>query len=325
MTSRKPSGPVLGAAVVAIVGSLLTVFFLGLALLSLALVSPGQGNPEIPASFKPLGATILALFLCIAIFGIFTGINLIRLKNWARLSALVWAGIAVVFGALSLVFLIVIPLPDNAGSPPLNMHYVKAAVAVLYGIPVLVGIWWLLLFNQKSVKAQFTGTILAAEQPMPIKPRCPLPIALFAGFLLLSVAGMFAMPLMHMPVFTIIFGHRLRGEFGAFVFASMAVLYLAAAIGLLTLKRWSYPLIIGLSTFWLLSSGVTFLSPGYVANMQEMFAEMHMPDSSVASAQLFQNKTFALLALLPGAFILGLLAYYRVRFLNACAAAESAN
>jgi hypothetical protein len=323
MNSRKPSASVLGAAIVAIIGSTLAVLGISLALLSLLLISPPENSPELPAFFRTMGQVMMGLFLVIAAFGVLTGINLIRLKNWARLSALVWAGITVVFGVIALASIMVLAFPETTGGPPVNLHYVKAMVAVMYGIPILVGIWWLVLFNQKSVKAQFRGTALATEQLVPGKPRCPLPVAIFAVFLLFSVACMFAMPFVHMPVFVILFGHRLRGELGAFVFASMAVLYLAAAIGLLTLKRWSYPLIIGLSAFWLASSLVTFLSPSYAPNMQEMFAEMHMPQSSVASMQLFQNKTVAVFALIPGAFILGLLAYYRTRFLNACAAAES--
>ncbi len=273
------------------------------------LISPRESTPELPASFRTMGQLMMGLFLCIAIFGIFTGINLIRLKNWARLSALVWAGMTVVFGAIALASIMALTFPENTGGSPVNIHYMKAIVAAMYGIPILVGIWWLVLFNQKSVKAQFMGTTVAIEETTTGKPRCPLPIAIFAGFLLFSVACMFAMPLVHMPVFMILFGHRLQGELGAFVFASMAVLYLASAIGLLTLKRWSYPLIIGLSAFWLASGLVTLLGGNYVPMMQEMFTEMHMPESSVASMQLFQNKTFAVFALLPGAFILGLLVF----------------
>jgi hypothetical protein len=329
MESRKPSASVLAAAIVAIIGSLLAIIVISLGLLGLLFTPLPQA--DLPANFKAIAEFSMVLFLCVAGFGIATGINLIRLKNWARLSALVWAGLTVVFGSVALASILIITFPAVTGGAPVNMQYVKTMVAIMYGAPILVGIWWLVIFNQRSVKAQFadigtgTGTMPAHDSPLAGKPTCPLPVAIIAGFMLFSVAGMFAIPLMHMPVFMIVYSHPLRGELGAFVFASNAVLYLAAAIGLLTLKKWSYPLIIGLTVLWMTSGIVTFLSPNFASIMHEQMAMMHLPETSAASVQVLQNRIFAVFALVPGVLILGILFYYRTRFLLACAAKESRN
>jgi hypothetical protein len=324
MTTPKPSASVLGAAIVAILASALAVLSILLTLASLLLVPQSQSTPELPATTKTALQIMMLVGLGFAALGVATGINLIRLKNLARLSALVWAGITVVLGNIALIFVLALPFPMPAGGPPVNPQYIKALVVTMYAIPILIGVWSLILFNRRGVKAQFKGNVLAGEAQSPGKPRCPLPLAVTAGFLLLSTLGMFAMPLLHLPIISILFGHRLRGELGTFVFATSTILYLAAAIGLLALKRWSYPLILGLSIFWLLSGFVSFLSPNFGANMQELLSEMNSPETSAAVSPFLQNRAFAILALLPSVGFLGFLIYYRKRFLHACETAEAA-
>ena len=150
-----------------------------------------------------------------------------------------------------------------------------------------------------------------------------MPVAIIAGFMLFSVLGMFAMPFMHMPVVTILFGHRIHGELGSFLFASSTVLYLAAAIGLIRLKRWSYPLSIGLYAFWSFSGLVTILSPGYGQLMNEVLSEHRSPALSGPTIQFIRSPSFALITLIPTVIIMCILLYYRRSFSEASAAAQS--
>jgi hypothetical protein len=329
MNSPKPSASVVTAAILAILGSLLAILGLSFSLIGFMFLPAQQNGPALPPGFKTIAEFTMVVFVGISFFGIATGIGLIRLKNWARISALVWAGITVVVGILAVASILLLDLPLNTSLPansaatPVSMPAIKAMVAVIYGIPILVGAWWLILFNHKSVKAQFTGTAAALSEPAEsLKPRCPLPIAIIAGLILFSVAGMFAVPLMHMPITLIYFGHRLQGELGAFVFASTAVLYLAAAIGLLTLKRWSYPLIFVLLAFGLTSMVVTLASPNYASNMTEIFNELHVSETTPGALQLLQSKTLAFFGFIPYAVFVGILLYYRTRFLQACAVTD---
>ncbi|HEY4979470.1 MAG TPA: hypothetical protein VII25_09920 [Candidatus Acidoferrum sp.] len=321
MNSPKASASIIAAGILAILGSLLAMLSMAVALMGLYL-TPAQR--DVPAFASSAAAVMFGFLFFVALFGVFTGIGLLRLKNWARISALIWAGVTVFFSSLGVMTILLIPFPAVPTAPNVNMAAVKAFVAAFYALPILIGIWWLILFNKAAIKAQFTGTTPVASTDTPTRPRCPLPVAIIAGFMLFSVLGLFAMPLMHMPIAMILFGHRIHGEFGSFLFASTTVLYLAAAIGLLRLQRWSYPLSLGLYAFWTLSGVTTFFSPNYPQLMKEIFSEMNLPESSTAGLQLVNSRGFALLTLIPTLIIVAILLYYRKRFWEASAAAQSA-
>ena len=331
MSTSKPSAAVIIAGIVAILGSLFMMLCLGLGLMGLYLTPATKARPDVPPipPFAITAATILfVVMFFVAAFGILTGIGLFQLKNWARISALVWAGITVFFSSITLVAILVIPFGSlpNAQGAGVNVAGVKAVLAIFYGVPIVIGVWWLILFNQKNTKALFAGTTavsVLSEPTAPTEPRCPLPLAILAGFMLFSVIGMFLVPFMHVPVTMILFGQRLRGEFGAFVFAAITVLNLAAALGLLKLKRWGYWLTFSMYGFAAISGTVTALRGNYAQNMREIFSEMKMPETSGPVLELLNNRFFALGSLVPILVILGLLAYYRQRFLQAAAAAES--
>lgn len=328
MSTSKPSVAVTIAGIVAILGSLFMMLCLGLGLMGLYLTPAAKARPDVPPipPFALTAATILfVVMFFVAAFGILTGIGLFQLKNWARISALVWAGITVFFSSIAMVAILVIPFGSltNAQGTGVNVAGVKAVLAIFYGVPIVIGVWWLILFNQKNIKALFTGTLVLSASTAPTEPRCPLPLAILAGFMLFSVISMFLVPFMHVPVTMILFGQRLRGEFGAFVFAAITVLNLAAAIGLLRLKRWGYWLAFGMYGFVAISGTVTALRSNYAQNMREIFSEMKMPETSGPVLELFNNRLFALASLVPILITLGILAYYRQRFLQAAAAAES--
>ena len=58
-------------------------------------------------SFTPALGGMIVLFAGLAVLGLFTGAGLLRLKNWARTSALIFAWIIVVVSALTLLYEIV--------------------------------------------------------------------------------------------------------------------------------------------------------------------------------------------------------------------------
>jgi len=106
--------------------------------------------------------------------------------------------------------------------------------------------------------------------------------------------------------------------------------FFLAGVGLLRLKAWSYSLAIGLQLFWLASTVVTVLSPNYNAVMdsfmKEMQASLHLPETQFSLASFSHNYgwTVVLGLILAGA-ILGLLVFYRPRFLEAASRAASAS
>jgi len=323
VSSAKPTASVVASGIIAIIGSCLAILGCLLGILGLSLISSTSPAASLPASVKGLSLAGMCVLLGIAIFGIFAGAGILRLKNWARVSVLIWAAITVLISSVALLFTLVLPLPETPGAPAGFATGAKAFVAFFYTIPLVIGIWWLILFNRRAIRAQFTGAGMLAEQAAsPAKPRCPLPVAVVAGFFLFSFVCCFAFALFGLPLPVVLFGRLLHGSLGSGIFSLTAVLILASAIGLLKLKRWSYPLLMALQLFWLISGTVTFLSPGYARTMQEVLGEMHLPQQESVSQMYMQSRSLAFFGLLPSLVVLAILFYYRNDFRKAAEARE---
>ncbi len=331
MNTSRVSASVIAAGIVAILGSCLAILGIALGLIGIALIPSTSAVHQMPAAVRSMTMAMLALFLGVAVFGVFTGVGLIRLKNWARISAMIWAGITAVFGSLILLFTLFMPIPSAPGGQPAAVAVVKVFLFVFYAVPVVIGIWWLILFNRPNIRAQFSGLAPGSSvTEETAKPRCPLPVAVIAGFLVFSfLCVLLVVPLFHFRVPMLLFGHLLRGRFGFGILMLTAVLILIAAMGLWRLKRWSYPLIIGLQAFWLLNGTITFLSPNFGQNMQEILNETQMPvRSATAMDWASQNYLHSvwwmmILGLVPNLLILAILLYYRDAFQKAAAEAET--
>jgi hypothetical protein len=332
MTSPRPSGSVVAAGIVAIIGSCLAILGAVLGLFGMTMLPSTPSASQLPSGVQTMATVVLVVWLGVAVFGIATGVGILRLKNWARISALAWAAISAGLCSIILLFSMIMPLPAANGPHPISTTTLRMFIILFYSIPVVVGIWWLILFNRPRVRAEFLGTTPAEQAPIvagivpavsPAVPRCPLPIAIIAAFLALSFLSAFLMPLLHMPVPVILFAHRLHGSLATGTFVVTTMLMLVAAVGLWKLKLWSYPLIVGLQSFWLLSGLVTFLSPNFEQTMREVFEEMQMPNSDYASQLYLQHRSLALVGLLPAVALLAILLYYRPAFLKAAEAAKN--
>jgi hypothetical protein len=332
MTSPRASGSVVAAGAVAIIGSCLAILGTALGIFGMSMLPSTPGARQLPAGFQTMATVVLVVWLGIAVFGVATGVGILRLKNWARISALAWAAISAGLCSIILLFSMVMPFPTPSGERPISMFAVRMIVIVFYSIPVAVGIWWLILFNRPRVRAEFSGTAPTAQTPIapgivpavsPATPRCPLPIAIIAAFLALSFLSAFLMPLLHIPVPVILFGYRLHGSLATGAFVLTTMLMLVAAVGLWKLKLWSYPLIVGLQLFWLLSGLVTSLSPSFEQNMREVFDEMQTPNADYASQLYLHHRSLALVGLVPAIALLAILLYYRPAFLKAAQAVKN--
>lgn len=276
-----------------------------------------------PSYVRSIAAFGLLFFLVLSVFGIFTGVGLIRLKNWARISILVFSGFTVFFGSIALLFLMAIPFPTNPTGPPVEPGAVKAIVLMVYGIPVLIGIWWLVLFNLKATRAQFAGAPSQTSPEISPVPSCPLPVQIIAVLYLFSLLSVIFIPLIHTPFPAVIFGHALYGPAGKVLFVVVGLLLVIGANGLLKLKKWSYPLVLGIQGFWLLSGVVSTLSPAYPRLMQDVLSQMHFPENIAFPYSMRQLQFFSWFGLLFGALVIGILLYYRRRFMKAASAREA--
>jgi hypothetical protein len=325
MTSPRLSASVSAAAVAGILAALFGIFTASLTLVVLAF-SPASKDPNLPPYLRVMTTVMMLFFFGLAIFGMITSISVLRLKNWARIAMLVWGGVMTFFSGIALAFMMLIPLPVPPGSAPgISEGFLRSLFAIIYGIPLLIGVWWLILFNRSSVKAQFLNPGQQEGQvPTVLVPRCPLPLALLAGFAIFSVGtSVVFYPLAHLPADAVLFGHLFHGV-PAKLFTFVALLLsLTGAIGLLKLRRWSYPLVLALHFFWLLSGTITVLSPNFEQNMRELFSHLNMPESRMVQTSFAQTRSFAILCLIPGILLIWLLLYYHTKFIEACAAREA--
>jgi hypothetical protein len=327
----KASASVLAAAVVAILAAVLTLLSCSFAFFGILLFPLPAGTAALPPGLRTATLVILAIMVAVSVFGIVTGVGLILLRNWARISALVWGGLCVCFGGIGIPFAFLLPnfSPLNTpGLPEGTEQLIKWMLVFLYGLPLVAGVWWLILFNRKSVKAQFAGAGALADAALAQKPRRPLPVTVLAWFYLTSILNLVFLPFMplHVPIF--VFGIALPAGAGLAVLLLTALGFFAGGVGILKLKPWSYSLTIGLQMFWMASTAVSLLSPNYqgaiAAFWKDMQARTYLPETQ------FSPEPFAHLfgwimkfGFVFAGVILGILVYYRPRFLAAASAAKA--
>jgi hypothetical protein len=329
--ASRPSASVIASAVIALLASLFFLLVGAITFFAFLLNTSLKSAPELPPAARTLMLVMEAFIMGVSIFGIATGIGLFFLKNWARISILIWGGLSVFFGVVGIPFAFLMPLsepPGTAQLPPGTMQMMRVMFLFIYGLPLAVGTWWLILFNRKTVKAQFAGTPPPSGLGLPQKPRCPMPITVLAWFYVALILNLLFLPFFsaHAPVF--LFGMRLPDRIGLGMLLLSTLAFTACGIGLLKLKPWSYSLAIGLQVFWITSSFVSLLRPNYKEAMESYLKEigtsMHLPASEFEANPFMQHFNGLMGGgLVFSAAILGLFIYYRRRFLEAASAAAS--
>ena len=332
-SSSKRSASVTAAAVVAILGSLILLLCCSAAFFVFLLGKLPGTSSELPPSMRYMMLGTQGFMVCLSLFGVATGIGLIYLRKWARISILIWGGFSVFFCGIGMPFVFLMPFSPSPNTPDLpagSMTALRLILLFVYGIPLLIGVWWLILFNRKSVKAQFAGSALPTDPTVPPKPACPLPIAVLAWFYIASILNLLFLPFFPSPVPVFVFGRVFPGRVGLTILTLSFLAFFAAGVGLLKLKSWSYNLTLGLQLFWLVSTIVSLLSPNYKpvmdSFMKDMQASMHMPETPFSAASFSHNYSWIVVPiLLFGGAVLGLLVYYRTRFLEAASRTASAS
>ncbi|MFZ0641189.1 MAG: hypothetical protein WA020_07320 [Candidatus Acidiferrales bacterium] len=258
----KRSGGVTAATVVLIVVSAVVCF-------GLVVTIPGDFMfRAIAPKMTHVFANMLAgeaVALAIAIWGVVTGVGLLRLRRWAWYCVLILSGLLVAEAIRNIVdarkFIRATTGVPTVG--PQNMiAFAYFGMAIVTLVPLALGLWWLLLFTRRSVRAQFAPgvTLDTAYSQLAFVPSAP-PLASGAQFTsprtqlsyrrpvsitviaVLLLAGAAAFPLfLFYPAnwrVTALFGVVLTGRAVLAVLAFYSALGVVLGVGLLLLKPWA--------------------------------------------------------------------------------------
>jgi hypothetical protein len=303
---RRPFG-VTASAIVAILGSIVALVF---AVGATAALFMPTTKPQ-PANTTP---TIIAgALMCVVLagIGIWTAVGLFQLRPWARTSILVFAGFLAVGSIFVLLGSMVAPLPPDTSVDTRNA--IRIGIAVMFGIPFLVAIWWLILFNSQSTKAAFVSPGEETGSSRPVSITIIAWISLFGG-----VSTVLAI-LARQPLF--LFGAVLHGWTAGVVYAIYAALSLFIGKGLLDLREEARMLGIGWYGFSFVHSAAIALVPALRERMvgfQRALTENDQEVAAIAQSML-PNVLFGLAALLSA-----LAVWFLVRNRAAFGRAESA-
>jgi hypothetical protein len=314
-SAPRASTSIIVAGIFAILGGALGAFS---SLASLILFSFSQHfavSPALPDYIRPVLIFFWMFLLLCAFFVVVVGIQVIRLRNWARISLLTIAGLMLFFGLMGIAVIFVTLFVSMPADPRVSQGFLAAILAVIYGIPTAVSIWWLILFTRRSVAAQFQASA-ALEPPrspsaMAVfnNPECPLAVRIVGWYLGSFVIVIPFIPFLPNSIPAPYFGHVLLGPAAIAIYIVNFALISIPGIGLLLLKRWSYPLTIASQILAGANAIGTTLSPSYDANVRATFEKMGIPNLHASTEQMLHySRYFSLIGLLvPLAIVVTLL------------------
>jgi hypothetical protein len=312
----RASSSVIVAGIFAILAGALGAFSSLISLILFSFSHNFASSVALPDYLRPFLIFFWIFLLLCALFVVVVGVQVIRLRNWARISLLTIASLMLLFfGLMGIVVIFVTLFVSTPPDRSVSQAFLAAILAVIYGLPTAVSIWWLILFTRRSVAAQFQAAAVLEPPPSPSamavfnNPDCPLAIRITGWYL-----GSFAIVIpfiLFLPnsIPAAYFGHVLFGPAAIVIYILNFTLISIPGIGLLLLKRWSYPLTIAGQILASANAICTALSPSYDANLRAMFEKMSIPSLPASTEQvLHYSRYFGLIGLLiPFAIVITLL------------------
>ncbi len=274
------SAGVTASAVAVIFGSALALLA---GLMVLFASSGGIPVPENQVHFVKYFMAFTALLLfAVGAWGIATGMGLMRLREWARISMLVFSALLLFLCIPGFLMLLVMPFPPpgTTPSPELTKNVLMATkvfLTIFYGVLAVLGGWWLYFFNKPSTKDQFlrfTIPTLAGTAGLSIVTagNRPLSITLIAWYLLISaLVGVLGLS-MNPPVFFL--GFFFKGTSASLIMSALAFLQSLIGFGLLKLRPWGRTLAIYYFQFLIFNSLTMVLIPGTQARFEQAMGDM---------------------------------------------------
>lgn len=297
---RRPAGVIVAAillGIIALFGILSEVFALGIVILSHSPVMPKI------AGVRAMMIGITSLELAFFVFCAWTVVGLFRLRPWARIAAIVIAGLHAFFSTI-MGFAVLLGRHYAAMLPPGpesgNVDTAMVVMALGFFLFSAISIWWLVYFNLGTVRRAFAGTKAltyeegaAGTMETPAAPAAPslsgwrIVIIVWACLMLLAALYLPWVLWLGMPMF--FFGAVLSGAAGKAAFFVMWVVEIYLGIGLL--RKWKPAWYVALLfQVYTICYSVGFLLPGVRARFAVYLQDFAARSSPGLDSQLpFMN------------------------------------
>jgi hypothetical protein len=273
---------VVAAGIVAVLGGSLAAVSILASFFILSRISLSSYPTVINPAMRPILYATWTFFLLCATLVIVAGVQVIRLRNWARIALLVVAGGALLFGTVGLG-VIFVTIYFTPADPTVSKPLLASVLAFIYGLPILVAVWWIFVFTRRSVVSQFHAATAARMESTrtsasPLNnPECPLAIRIVGWYLASFVLFLPVLPFISSRIPAYYFGHVFHGPAAICMhFISFAVLAIPG-IGLLLLKRWSWPLAVVTQLLFSLNCVVIAFSSSFESNLRSMYDDLGVP------------------------------------------------
>lgn len=276
-------------AVLDFVGCGLTIFVSFFAVLGVAL-QPTM--TQAPAFLKYIQIFTVFLMLGAGAWGIATAVGLLRMREWSRISQIVFAALLLLVSLPGMLVFLFMPFDElaSSGNPQMSAHVismVRVFVMAFYGSLAAVAAWWIYYFNTRAVRAEFAsqpGAAIstAAETTAvagPTARRRPVSMTIIGALLVIGALSFPMLIVTHFPLF--MFGFALTGWTAGVIALAFGAAQGAAGIGLLQLKSWGRELAIYVFSFGLVNLAACVFLPGsqnrFQQAMDSIYASMNMP------------------------------------------------
>lgn len=259
----KRSPGVTVCAVVVILASAVVLLFGVLGGFGIAVAPAREAQPHFMKFFMWV---FVALTFGAAGWGIATGAGLLQLKPWARISILLFSGLLLFVSVPALLMSPFMPLQQPPDLPDSFNLYMRIFLGATFGSVAGIGIWWMVYFTRKSVRAQFQEAVPEGRDSPAISVR-PISIAIIGWYLIVSAFISLPFGFLHLPMFLL--GFLIKGWAATVFMVGCGVFSLVVGIGLLKLKPWSRSLAIGYLLFFTANSILAVALPGAQARYQD--------------------------------------------------------
>jgi hypothetical protein len=282
----------IGSAFMLLIGTLFVLAAI------LANIPSTPGVPYSPVFYKAMFGGIAIFHVLLAAWGITTGIGLLRLKTWARISTIVFSVLLILQSAFGLLIALVMPfLPRPTQEADPSALTILSIITAILALTLLgLGIWWLLFFLRKKVREQFSSarTMMPASpgsegaapsldpfavSAMPSPARRPLSFTIIAWFLLGSCIFIPLNVFLRAPA--ILLTTLLVGWPATLYAIAFLILNLYIGIGLLRVRLTARVAAIIYFCFGFVNGAIFYLAPGgnsrvldLIRRSQEMYPWM---------------------------------------------------